>query len=54
VYTVRAMVRKRTLRDYILLEHGMPKSARVFPGGDMGQTPQTFPTIVNWLKNELI
>ena len=38
---------------YILLEHGTPKSARVFPGGHMGQTPQTFPTIVNWLKNEL-
>jgi esterase FrsA len=38
---------------YILLEHGMPKSARVFPGGHMGQTPQTFPTIVNWLQNEL-
>ena len=38
---------------YILLEHGTPKSARVFPGGHMGQTPQTFPTIVNWLKSEL-
>lgn len=38
---------------YILLEYGSPKSARVFPGGHMGQTPQTFPTIVNWLKNEL-
>ena len=38
---------------YMLLEYGSPKSARVFPGGHMGQTPQTFPTIVNWLKNEL-
>jgi hypothetical protein len=38
---------------YILLEYGMPKSARVFLGGHMGQTPQTFPAIVNWLKNEL-
>jgi acetyl esterase/lipase len=38
---------------YILLEYGSPKSARVFPGGHMGQTPQTFPTIVNWLKSEL-
>jgi hypothetical protein len=38
---------------YILLEHGAPKSARVFPGGHMGQTPETFPTIVSWLKNEL-
>jgi pimeloyl-ACP methyl ester carboxylesterase len=38
---------------YILLEHGTPKSARVFPGGHMGQTPQTVPTIINWLTNEL-
>lgn len=39
---------------YLLLEHGAPKSARIFPGGHMGQTPETFPTIVNWLKTELI
>jgi len=38
---------------YILLEYGRPKSARVFPSGQMGQTPETYPTIVNWLKNEL-
>lgn len=38
---------------YLLLEHGAPKSARIFPGGHMGQTPDTFPTIVHWLKNEL-
>ena len=38
---------------YILLEYGAPKSARVFPGGHMGQTPQTFPIIANWLKNQL-
>ena len=38
---------------YILLEYGAPKSARVFPGGHMGQTPETLPTIINWLKNEL-
>jgi hypothetical protein len=38
---------------YILLEHGTPKSARVFPGGHMGQTPQTLPTIIEWLRNEL-
>ncbi len=38
---------------HILLEYGAPKSARVFPGGHMGQTPETFPTIVNWLKKEL-
>ncbi len=38
---------------YILLEHGSPKSARVFPGGHMGQTPETLPTINNWLTREL-
>ena len=38
---------------YILLEYGRPKSARVFPGGHMDQTTETFPTIVSWLKNEL-
>jgi len=38
---------------YILLEYGSPKSARVFPGGHMGQTPETLPTIIRWLKNEL-
>jgi hypothetical protein len=38
---------------YILLEHGTPKSARVFPGGHMGQTPETLPTIIRWLLNEL-
>jgi esterase FrsA len=38
---------------YILLEYGNPKSARVFPGGHMGQTPQTLPTILNWLKDAL-
>ena len=38
---------------YILLEYGSTKSARVFPGGHMGQTPETLPTIINWLKNEL-
>ena len=38
---------------YILLEYGSTKSARVFPGGHMGQTPETLPTIINWLKNEM-
>lgn len=38
---------------YILLEYGTPKSARVFPGGHMGQTPETLPTIMRWLKKEL-
>ena len=35
------------------LGHRRPDSTRVFPGGHMGQTPETFPTIVNWLKHEL-
>ena len=38
---------------YLLLEHGGPKTARVFPGGHMGQTPETLPTIVRWLRKEL-
>jgi esterase FrsA len=38
---------------YILLEYGSPKSARVFPGGHMGHTPETLPTIIAWLKDEL-
>ena len=38
---------------YLLLEHGDPKTARVFPGGHMGQTPETLPTIVRWLRSEL-
>jgi esterase FrsA len=38
---------------YILLDYGSPKSARVFPGGHMGQTPETLPTIIAWLKTEL-
>jgi len=38
---------------YILLEYGSPKSARVFPGGHMGQTPETLPTIIDWLRHKL-
>jgi esterase FrsA len=38
---------------YVLLEHGAPKSARVFPGGHMGQTRETLPTIVRWLEREI-
>lgn len=33
----------------LLTEHGSPKSVRMFPGGHMGLTPQTLPTIVDWL-----
>lgn len=38
---------------YLLLEHGSPKAARIFPGGHMGHTPETFPTILRWLKARL-
>ena len=64
----RAQVDLLEIRDYItrdnpaahpsrsvdrLLEHGGPKAARVFPGGHMGQTPETLPTIIRWLRKEL-
>lgn len=39
---------------YILLAHGSYKSARVFPGGHMGQTPETYPTIVGWIAGQLL
>lgn len=39
---------------YLLLEHGGAKTARVFPGGHMGQTPQTYPTIVDWMAQHLL
>jgi esterase FrsA len=38
---------------YLLLEHGEPKTMRVFPGGHMGQTPQTLPTIIKWISDQL-
>ena len=44
---------------YLLLEHGNPKSARVYPEGHhMGRTPGQHPdeianTIVGWLKERL-
>jgi esterase FrsA len=37
----------------LLLEHGSPKTVRLFPGGHMGITPQTMPTIVGWLLQQL-
>jgi hypothetical protein len=37
----------------LLVEHGSPKSVRMFPGGHMGLTPQTLPTIVNWLARQV-
>lgn len=34
----------------LLLEHGAPKAARFFPGGHMGYGPNTWPTVLGWLK----
>lgn len=38
---------------HLLTEHGSPKSVRLFPGGHMGLTPRTLPTIVEWLAAQL-
>lgn len=38
---------------HLLIEHGSPKSVRLFPGGHMGITPQTLPTIVAWLTTQV-
>ena len=38
---------------HLLIEHGSPKSVRLFPGGHMGITPQTLPTIVGWLADRV-
>ncbi len=38
----------------LLVEHGAPKSVRIFPGGHMGITPQTLPTIVDWLSQRVL
>jgi esterase FrsA len=35
---------------YLLLQRGGPKSVRLFPGGHMGYTPQTLPTIMKWIE----
>lgn len=37
---------------YLLLQHGRPKSARFFPGGHMGHSPEVFPTITRWLDEQ--
>lgn len=37
----------------LLLEHGSPKSVRLFPGGHMGFGPHTVPTIVDWVAERL-
>ncbi|WP_085026411.1 alpha/beta hydrolase family protein [Ensifer aridi] len=38
---------------HLLLEHGSPKTVRLFPGGHMGFGPQTVPTIVRWIEERL-
>jgi hypothetical protein len=38
---------------YLLLDHGSPKSVRLFPGGHMGFGPDTVPTIAGWLVQQL-
>ena len=37
----------------LLLRHGAPKRARFFPGGHMGFTARTIPTIAEWFDREL-
>ena len=34
---------------YLLLEHGNPKTIRLFPGGHMGNIPFVFETVIPWL-----
>ncbi len=36
----------------VLLRHGAPKAARFFPGGHMGYGPETFPTVLAWVKRQ--
>jgi len=38
---------------HLLMEYGSPKAIRLFPGGHMGHTPQTLPTIIGWLADRL-
>lgn len=38
---------------HLLTERGSPKSVRLFPGGHMGLTPWTLPTIVEWLARQV-
>lgn len=37
----------------LMLEHGGPKSARLFRVGHTGHTPQTMPASLNWLVTNL-
>ncbi len=38
---------------HLLTENGSPKTVRMFPGGHMGLTPKTLPTIVDWLVRQV-
>jgi hypothetical protein len=38
---------------YLLLEHGDPKTVRLFPGGHMGAIPNILSTVVEWLHGQL-
>ena len=38
---------------YLLLEHGAPKTIRLFPGGHMGAIPNIFKTVIAWLHHKL-
>jgi acetyl esterase/lipase len=38
---------------YLLLEHGNPKTIRLFPGGHMGAIPNIFKTVITWLHERL-
>ncbi|WP_421954381.1 alpha/beta hydrolase family protein [Polaromonas sp.] len=37
----------------LLTGQGLPKSVRMFPGGHMGLTPKTLPTVVDWLARQV-
>lgn len=37
----------------LLVSYGSPKAVRMFPGGHMGITPTTLPTIIDWLAAQL-
>ncbi len=39
---------------HLLLDHGNPKSVRLFPGGHMGFGPHTVPTIVDWIAQQCV
>ena len=38
---------------YLLLEHGNPKTIRLFPGGHMGSIPNILKTVITWLHEKL-